>query len=93
MDQHGSTVNDPRISWPGPQDRKKKNSSNSSSSRQKFKAILSPNQKEKQTKKMAYRKRGQHIYTWHGHWLDRAFDDHRKTKTKTKTKTKARQGN
>lgn len=42
---------------------------------------------------MAYRKRGQHIYTWHGHWLDRAFDDHRKTKTKTKTKTKARQGN
>jgi len=91
MDQHGSTVNDPRISWPGPQDRQKKNSSNSSSSRQKFKAILSPNQKTNQ--KMAYRKRGQHIYTWHGHWLDRAFDDHRKTKTKTKTKTKARQGN
>jgi len=90
MDQHGSTVNDPRISWPGPQDRQKKNSSNSSSSRQKFKAILSPNQKEKQTKKWLT-ERGASTYT-HGMAIGLIVPLMIIAKPKPKLKPKPRQG-
>lgn len=76
---------------------------NSSSSRQKFKAILSPRTKKKKRRKKnttipimqkAREKEPerQHlkeraIYT-HGHWLDRAFDDHKKIKNKKKAEKK-----
>jgi len=61
MDQHGSAENDPRISWP--QDHEtEKISSNSSSSRQKFKAILSPNQKQKKPKNVLKKERAAHTY-------------------------------
>jgi len=90
MDQHGSTVNDPRISWPGPQDRKKKTAliaqAQDKSSKRSYRQI-----KKKNKPKKWLTERGASTYT-HGMAIGLIVPLMIIAKPKPKLKPKPRQG-